>query len=114
MDGKRPNGNPIDWPRRRCQEIQLKAQDAGIEIYAVAANNDFSSPVPEQREGQLTYVRDLIRMTADLGAKTLRVFAAWPGLTMTPEGARYTKARQGWRYAQLATTGRPILGWRPQ
>ena len=42
-------------------------------------NNDFSSPVPEQREGQLIYVRDLIRMTADLGVKTLRVFAAGPG-----------------------------------
>jgi sugar phosphate isomerase/epimerase len=111
IDGKRPHGSPLDWPRRRCQEIQLKAQDAGIEIYAVAANNDFSSPVPEQREGQLTYVRDLIRMTADLGAKTLRVFAAWPGLTMTPEGARYTKARQVWRDAHLDTPAEQTWAW---
>jgi sugar phosphate isomerase/epimerase len=111
IDGKRPHGSPLDMPRRRCQEIQLKARDAGIEIYAVAANNDFSSPVPEQREGQLTYVRDLIRMTADLGVKTLRVFAAWPGLTMTPEGARYTKARQVWRDAHLDTPAEQIWGW---
>jgi sugar phosphate isomerase/epimerase len=101
IDGKRPHGNPLDLPRRRCQELQLKARDAGIEIYAVAANNDFSSPVPEYRESQLLYVRELIRMTADLGVKTLRMFAAWPGVTITPEGARYTKARQIWREAHL-------------
>jgi sugar phosphate isomerase/epimerase len=97
IDGKRPHGSPIDLPRRRCQELQLKAKDAGVEIYAVAANNDFSSPIPEYRESQLLYVRELIRATADLGVKTLRIFAAWPGVTITTEGARYTKARQIWR-----------------
>lgn len=111
IDGKRPHGSPLDMPPRRCQEIQLKAQDAGIEVYAVAANNDFSSPVPEQRESQLIYVRDLIRMTADLSAKTLRVFAAWPGLTMTPQGARYTKARQVWRDAHLETPAEQTWAW---
>src|SRR3954469_803997 len=111
IDGKRPHGSPLDMPRRRCQEIQLKARDAGIEIYAVAANNDFSSPVPEYRESQLIYVRDLIRMTADLAAKTLRVFAAWPGLTITPEGARYTKARQVWRDAHLDTPAEQTWAW---
>ena len=111
IDGKRPHGSPLDWPRRRCQELQLKARDAGIDIYAVAANNDFSSPVPEYRESQLLYVRDLIRMTADLGVKTLRVFAAWPGLTITPDGARYTKARQMWRDAHLESTAEQTWDW---
>jgi sugar phosphate isomerase/epimerase len=111
IDGKRPHGNPIDLPRTRCAELRTKAQDAGVEIYAVAANNDFSSPVPEYRESQLLYVRDLIRMTADLGARTLRMFAAWPGLTMTPEGARYTKARQIWRDAHLECTPEQIWDW---
>src|ERR1039457_6476870 len=50
----------------------------GVEIYAVAANNDFSSPIPEHRESQLVYTRELMRMTADLGAKVLRVFLGWP------------------------------------
>src|SRR6185295_15458780 len=81
IDGKRPHGSPLDLSKRRCQELQLKANDAGIEIY----------------------VRELIRATADLGVHTLRVFAAWPGLTITPEGARYTKARQVWREAHLDT-----------
>ena len=111
IDGKRPHGNPLDLPRRRCQELQLKAQDAGVEIYAVAANNDFSSPIPEYRESQLLYMRELIRMTADLGVKTLRMFAAWPGLTITPEGARYTKARQIWREAHLDIAPEQTWEW---
>lgn len=111
IDGKRPHGSPLDWPRRRCQELQLKARDAGLDIYAVAANNDFSSPVPEYRESQLLYVRDLIQMTADLGVKTLRVFAAWPGLTIAPDGARYTKARQMWRDAHLENTPEQTWDW---
>ena len=111
IDGKRPHGNPLDLPRARCLELQRKAKDAGIEIYAVAANNDFSSPVPEHRESQLAYVRELIRMTADLGAKTLRMFAAWPGVTMTPDGATYLKARQIWREAHLEVTPEQVWAW---
>jgi len=111
IDGKRPHGSPLDWPRRRCEDLHLKARDAGIKIYAVAANNDFSSPIPECRESQLLYVRDLIRMTADLGCRTLRMFAAWPGLTMTPEGASYTKARQIWREAHLDSTPEQTWEW---
>jgi sugar phosphate isomerase/epimerase len=96
IDGKRPHGNPLDLPRSRCLEIRQKADDAGTPIYAVAANNDFSSPIPEHRESQLAYVRELIRMTADLGAPTLRVFAAWPGVTTSSNGGRYDVARRVW------------------
>ena len=101
IDGKRPHGNPIDLPTARCRELVNRAHDAGIDIYAVAANNDFSSPIPEHRESQLVYLRDLIRMTADLGATTLRVFAAWPGVTCSAEGTSYLIARQLWREAHL-------------
>jgi sugar phosphate isomerase/epimerase len=111
IDGKRPHGNPLDLPRARCLEVRAKARDAGVEIYAVAANNDFASPVPEHRESQLAYVRDLIRMSADLGVKTLRVFAAWPGVTLTPEGATYTKARQLWREAHLGIDEAQTWEW---
>src|SRR5262250_2223681 len=74
IDGKRPHGNPLDWPTRQCQELQRLAAREGIEILGVAANNDFSNPVPEVRETQICYMRELIRMTSDLGAKHLRVF----------------------------------------
>jgi len=104
IDGKRPHGNPLDLPAARCLELRDRARDAGVEIYAVAANNDFSSPIPEHRESQLLYVRDLIRMTADLGAPVLRVFAAWPGVTMYDGTARYLTARRIWRETHLEST----------
>ncbi len=99
IDGKRPHGNPIDMPTKRCRELRQYAADQGVEIYAVAANNDFSSPIPEHREAQLLYVRELIRMTADLDAKLLRVFLAWPGVTLRPGGGgRYDVAKDVWAH----------------
>ena len=100
IDGKRPHGNPLDMPAARCRELRSRASDAGVPIYAVAANNDFSSPIPEHRESQLAYVKELIRMTADLGAPVLRVFCAWPGVTLGPNGGEYTVAQRVWRIAQ--------------
>ncbi len=98
IDGKRPHGNPLDLPAARCRELRKMAADEGIEIYAVAANNDFSSPIPEHREAQLVYTRELMRMTSDLGAKIIRVFLAWPGVTLLPEGGgRYDLAQAAWK-----------------
>jgi len=98
IDGKRPHGNPLDMPKARCQELRKIANGQGIEIYGVAANNDFSSPIPEHRESQLAYARELVRMTADLGAKVVRVFLGWPGVTILPEGGgRYDIAQAAWR-----------------
>ena len=96
IDGKRPHGNPLDWPKARCQELQRLASGEGIEIHSVAANNDFSNPVPEVREAQICFVRELIRMTADLGAKNLRVFLAWWGITRHPKLASYDIPENYW------------------
>jgi sugar phosphate isomerase/epimerase len=104
IDGKRPHGNPLDLPDERCLEFRRRAEDAGIEIYAVAANNDFASPIPEHRESQLVYLSELLRMTAALRAPVLRVFAAWPGVTVTPNGGRYDVARKIWRTANETLT----------
>jgi len=104
IDGKRPHGNPIDWPTRRCQQLRSLADGEGIEIYAVAANNDFSSPICEHREAQIVYLRELIRMASDLGAPVVRVFLAWPGVTKHPQIATYTLARNIWQYTHSLTT----------
>ena len=96
IDGKRPHGNPNDWPTKRCRELRSMADGEGIEIYAVAGNNDFSSPICEHRESQIVYLRELIRMASDLGARTVRVFFAWPGVTTHPQLATYTLARNIW------------------
>ncbi len=111
IDGKRPHGNPLDWPTRKCKDFRAMADGEGIEIYGVAANNDFSSPVPEHREAQIAYVRDLIRMTSDLGAKTLRMFLGWTGITLHPQIARYDVADEIWNCTHAKFTEEEIWSW---
>jgi sugar phosphate isomerase/epimerase len=111
IDGKRPHGNPLDWPTKRCHELRALAGDEGIEIHAVAANNDFSCPAPEVREAQLCYLRELIRMTADLGAKHLRVFLAWWGITKHPQLATYDIMENLWPIVHEKFSAEEIWGW---
>jgi sugar phosphate isomerase/epimerase len=112
IDGKRPHGNPLDMPKIRCQQLRKMAADQGLEIYAVAGNNDFSSPIPEHRESQLVYIRELMRMTTDLGAKIVRVFLGWPGVTLKPEGGgRYDIAQAVWKAAHKDFTEEQTWGW---
>jgi len=80
LDNKRPMGNPLDLDQRKRDEMRNTLSRYGLEIPCVAANNDFSSPVPEQRECQLLMVRETARLAKDLGAKIVRLFAAWPGV----------------------------------
>jgi sugar phosphate isomerase/epimerase len=111
IDGKRPHGNPLDMSKDRCQELRKVALGQGIEIYGVAANNDFSSPITEYRETQILYVRELIRMAADLGAKTLRVFLAWPGVTQEQGIASYDLARPLWDTVHKGFSQERIWEW---
>jgi sugar phosphate isomerase/epimerase len=112
IDGKRPHGNPLDMPKARCRQLRKMASDQGIEIYAVAGNNDFSSPIPEHREAQLVYTRELMRMTADLGAKVVRVFLGWPGVTLRPEGGgRYDFAQTVWKTEHQDVSPEKTWAW---
>jgi sugar phosphate isomerase/epimerase len=112
IDGKRPHGNPLDMPKARCQQLRKMAKDQGIEIYAVSGNNDFSSPIPEHRESQLVYLRELMRMTSDLGGKVIRVFLAWPGVTLVPEGGgRYDIAQAVWKAAHKDFSDEQTWAW---
>jgi sugar phosphate isomerase/epimerase len=80
LDNKRPMGNPMDLNQRRRDEMRNTVTKLGLEIPCVAANNDFSSPIPEHRECQLLMVRETARLAKDLGAKIVRLFPAWPGV----------------------------------
>jgi sugar phosphate isomerase/epimerase len=112
IDGKRPHGNPLDMPKARCREIRKMADAQGIEIYGVAANNDFSSPIPEHREAQLVYARELMRMSAELGAKIVRVFLGWPGVTLIPEGGgRYDLAQAAWKAEHQGFSDEQTWDW---
>ena len=82
LDNKRPMGCPVDLDKRRRDEMVNTLLRNGLEIPAVAANNDFSSPVPEHRECQLLMVRETAKLAKDLGANVVRLFAAWPGVVI--------------------------------
>ena len=111
IDGKRPHGNPLDWPARRCKELRSIADGEGIEIHAIAANNDFSCPAAEVREAQIAHVRELIRMTAEMGAKNLRVFLAWWGITRHPQLASYDIMENLWPVVHEKFSTEEIWTW---
>jgi len=50
-------------------------------------------------------------MTSDLGAKTLRMFLAWRGVTKHPQIAQYTIARDIWKYTHERFTPEEIWAW---
>lgn len=112
LDGKRPHASPLDMPTSRCRDLKRMADGEGIEIFGVAANNDFGSPIPEHRESQICDVRELIRVTSDLGAKTLRVFFAWPGVTKhAGQIAQYEVAQGIWQFAHQQFSAEETWGW---
>ncbi|HVX67287.1 MAG TPA: sugar phosphate isomerase/epimerase family protein [Bryobacteraceae bacterium] len=112
IDGKRPHGDPLDWPKWKCRDLRRYAEGQGIELYAIAANNDFSSPIPEYREACILYLRELLRMSADMQVKVVRVFSAWPGVTLLPGGgARYDIAGKVWAEAHKEFPAEQTWAW---
>ncbi len=89
IDLKRPHGSPIDLNSNRCKEIRDYVKSSGLEMSAVAANNNFASIVPEQIENELLMVKEQIRVAKELEAPVLRLFAAWRGITMKNGIATY-------------------------
>jgi len=80
LDNKRPMGNPMDLDQSKRDGMRNSLVKYGLEIPCVAANNDFSSPLPEHRECQLLMVRETAKLAREMGAKFVRLFAAWPGV----------------------------------
>ena len=117
FDAKRPHANPMDWDQNIRKAVKDRAAELGITLCALAANNNLSSPVPEQREAEILMVREQIKLAADLGCPILRVFGAWNGITLRDGWASYDEAgKQGsgswpgvpsnirWQYIQDALT----------
>lgn len=96
VNGKRPHGHPLSLTRTHARELRKMAEGEGLEIYGLAGNNDFSSPVTEHRDAQLVYMRDLIQLAPELGARTVRVFLAWRGVTQKQGLASYSLTEPLW------------------
>ncbi len=102
---KRPHASPMDLDERARARIREQAAKLGLEIPAVASYSNFASPIVEQRENELLMVREQIKLTRDLGAPILRVFAAWRGVTERAGHASYDMARWYWEH------GCPDVTW---
>jgi len=111
IDGKCPHGHPLVMSKDGCKELRRVANGEGIEIYGLAGNNDFSSPVTEHREAQILYMRELIRCASELGAQTVRMFLAWPGVTQHPQLASYEQARAMWEADHRGYSDEEVWGW---
>ncbi len=98
LDLKRPHGSPIDLTPERCAEIKAYAASKGLPICGAAANNNFCSIVPEQIENELLMVKEQIRVTQQLGAPVLRLFAAWRGITYRNGIATYEETHRDHTY----------------
>ena len=111
IGGKRPHGNPLDMTTARCRELQARAENEGIAIPVVAANNDFSSPIVEHRECQLLYLRELLRMASDLGAGIVRVLLGWSGVTIEDGLGTYKLARSIWQQTHEGLPDEQVWAW---
>ncbi|TAK22735.1 MAG: sugar phosphate isomerase/epimerase [Chloroflexota bacterium] len=112
IDGKRPHGNPMDWSANDRAAFRDLCAARGIEIVGVASNNDFASLVPEHREAQLLMVREQIGLCRDLGGKVVRLFFAWPGVTIDETGlASYEVARPLWNHISQFSTRQQKWVW---
>jgi sugar phosphate isomerase/epimerase len=93
LDNKRPMGCPMDLDQRKRDEMKNSLAKYGLEMPALSANNDFSSPIPEHRECQLLMVNETAKLAKDMGAKVVRLFAAWPGVPIHEGVGTYELAR---------------------
>lgn len=104
IEGKRPHGSPLDLDEAARADLRKLAENEGVEIPAISAYNDFSSPIEEHRQNELLMIRELIRMAADLGAPVVRVFTAWSGVSLRNGLITYDVARYNIDHRYSGTT----------
>ncbi|MCC7353419.1 MAG: sugar phosphate isomerase/epimerase [Anaerolineae bacterium] len=104
LDCRAPHALPYLLKERDRKEIVAHLEKRDVELSALAANNDFSSPVTEHRDANIQMVVDMIRLCKDLGAPVLRIFTAWMGSSKRDGMGTYEIARPGYDRAFPDTT----------
>ena len=94
-----PHALPYLLTEKDRKEIVNYIGEQELELCALAANNDFSSPVTEHREANIQMVVEMIKLCKDLGAPVLRVFTAWRGSGFLNGRGTYEVARPGYGMA---------------
>jgi sugar phosphate isomerase/epimerase len=103
LDGRAPHALPYLLDEDDRKAIVDYVGEQGIELAALAANNDFSSPVIEHRDAHVQMVIAMIELCRDLGAPVLRVFTAWRGSSTLNGRGTYEVARPGYGLAYPQT-----------
>jgi sugar phosphate isomerase/epimerase len=102
IDAKRPQAFPLDVSRKDREAIRRKLDESGMKLAAVAAYNNFIEPLREYQEMNLALVRQQIDLARDLGAKVLRVFAAWAMIADAKDGFGSMDLTKKWLSERLA------------
>ncbi len=82
LDTERPHAAPMDLSADNRKRIRDLAGELDLPICAVSPNSDVSSPVCVYREAMICYVRQCIKLAADLGSPLCKLFAAWRGVAV--------------------------------
>ncbi len=72
---KRPVASPFDMDGDRCARVKDLAAEKGLDLDFIAGYIDLGRPNPVDRERELVWARDTLRMARDLGGKYVRVYA---------------------------------------
>jgi sugar phosphate isomerase/epimerase len=79
LAAKRPHALPLDLSAGDRQRIVETAAELGLEIVCLAGYNDFCHPSAFDRELNLTYTVECIKLACDVGAPIVRTFASGMG-----------------------------------
>lgn len=93
FETKRPQACPMDLSKDDRKELCNLAEELELPICVVSPNSDLSSHIPEHREASLCYVRECIKLTADLKAPICKVFTRWDGVIVRDGLGSYDHTR---------------------
>jgi len=72
---RRPLASPFDIDAKRAKAIRDYAASRGIALPFVAGYIDLSKPIASDREKELVFARETMRLAHDLGSPYVRVYA---------------------------------------
>src|SRR5204863_6375362 len=79
IETKRPVASPLDLSTADRKRIKSVAADEGVELVAIESLSNFCSYIMEERENNLSMMRNVLGLANDLGVRMVKIFAAWPG-----------------------------------
>jgi sugar phosphate isomerase/epimerase len=89
--GKRPHLSPLEASPEMLVSVKAALQGSGVRCDVIGAYTNLAQPpgvgceVPLV-EFQISYVESLARIAAELGAKVIRIFTAYEGAGLDPQG----------------------------